>query len=420
MEQQIQRIQLLFSQSRYKEAEKMLLEFLESYPNLEYAQYLLAIAITNQGRHQEAYELIMGLCELNPGVLEYLELKAEIEIASDNLEAAEDTVNHLIKSDAEDDDHYFLMARIKNNQRNYDRALEFANKTLSINPDHIGALNLSMTINSLLGNVQVAQQRIREALQRNPENPYTIANHGLSLLNEGKTKAALEKFKEALSLNPNNDIARYGMVEALKSKFWPYKLMYKFGLLLGRLSGKNMWLFIIGSYFGFRLLSSISERNPALQPYLNPLIIIIAAFFISTWILDPLMNAYLLTNKYGRFLLDDNSKRSAKLSIISILLSLVSIGLYFWSGHDVFMYGAILFFALLIPLGTMYKPLSSKNQKRAISLTITIAISGVLGLLLYFIKDEMVLLYAAFLGIFAYQWIINGMMISDSARRFGD
>jgi len=418
MEQQIQRIQLLFSQNRYKEAEQFLKELLSNYPEFEYGQYLLAISQTNQGKHQEAYELVMMMCENNPGALEYLELKAEIEIASNRLELAENTINHLIASDAEDEDYFFLLARVKYAQRYYDKALENTRLALALNPDHLGALNLNLTINSQLGNVESARHSVKEALQRNPENPYTIANHGLSLLNEGEVGQALEKFQEALSLNPNNDIAQYGMQEALKSKFWPYKMLYKYALLLGRLSGKNIWVFIIGSYIGFRFLSVIARNNPGLQPILNPLLIVIALLFLSTWILDPLMNVYLLTNKYGRFLLSDEAKVSAQYSALTIAIG-IGFGIAFYFVRlELFFLAMLFFFAMLIPLGTMYKPMSQKNKSIAKKLTMAIFVTGLIGLATLVFTDNVFIFYIAAFGIFAYQWIINGMMIKEAGRRF--
>lgn len=418
IEQQIQRIQLLFSQSRYKEAETFLKELLSNFPDLEYGQYLLALAQTNQGKHQEAYDLIMIMCERNPGALEYLELKAEIEIASDRIEMAENTASHLIASDAENDGYYFLMARIKYAQRYYDKALENTSLALSLNPDNLGALNLNLTINSQLGNIEEARQSVKEALQRNPENPYTIANHGLSLLNEGKVNPALDKFKEALSLNPNNDIAQYGMQEALKSKFWPYKMLYKYALLLGRLSGKNMWVFIIGSYIGFRFLRVVSNNYPTLQPILNPLLIVVAVLFLSTWVLDPIMNIYLLTNKYGRFLLSEKDKRAAKYSAI-VLTASIGFGIsYLFRENEFSLICMLFFFLMLIPLGTMYKPLSEKNRNIATRFTLAIFITGILGLITLYVTDNIFIFYMSGLGIFAYQWIINGMMIKEAGRKF--
>lgn len=420
MEKHIQRIELLFSQNRFKDAEVLLRELLDAYPDLEYVQYLLSISLTNQGKHSEAYEIVLIICGLNPGELSYLELKAEIELALEDIENAEDTVNHLIKSDAQNDNYYFLLARIKFNVNNYDKALEYCNLALSINPDNIGALNLSLTINSQLGNVDVARQRVAEALQRNPENPFTIANHGLSLLNEGKTKLALEKFKEALSLNPNNEIAQYGMQEALKSRFWPYKMLYQFGLLLSRLSGRNAWFFIIGSYVGLRILSNLAQKSPALKPFLIPIIAVIAFLFAMTWLLDPIMNIYLLSNKYGRILLDKHTKLAAQISAVSFGLAILSILTFLMAPLPLFIYATIFFIAMVIPIGTMFKPLKEKNRKTAVYMTSAIGIIGILGLLLYAVTKSVTLIYLSFFGIFAYQWIINGMLISDSSRRFGD
>ena len=314
LQQKLLRIQQLYAQNRLAEAEKELLDILEQNPDFEHGQYLLASLYLEQGKKDKCKPIVQHLCNAHPEELPYIALMAELALANENYEKAEDAARHLIKSDAEDDSRHFLLAKIYFTQRFYDKALSACNTALSLNPDNLGALNMRLSINSQMGYVDEARINVIETLQRDPENPHSIANHGLSLLNEGRVDEALEKFKDALSRNPNSPIARMGMTEGLKSKFWPYKMFYQFGLKMSRLSGKNMWMVIIGAYLLFRLIRVVSESNEALKPFLTPIIYVIVVLFLSTWFLDPLMNLYLLNNKYGKLLLDEESKKSATLT----------------------------------------------------------------------------------------------------------
>ena len=78
----------------------------------------------------------------------------------------------------------------------------------------------------------------------------------------------------------------------------------------------------------------------------------------------------------------------------------------------------IFFIAMLIPLGTMYKPMNKKNQSIATKLTLAIFITGILGLATLVFTGNAFVFYVSAFGIFAYQWIINGMMIKEASRKF--
>ena len=414
----LQHIEVLFSQDRYKEAEKVLLNILDQQSDSEWAQYYLAFCYLRLNKLDEAKQVIDYLLVIDPGELSYINLKAEWEIATNDLNAAEDTAKHLIYSDAGNDDYYFLMARIKYIQRNYDSALEFTEKSLAIDPDKLNALNLRTSIKSQLGDVEEARESIREALQRNPQDAQTIANHGLQLLNEGNVKESLSKFKEALSINPNSEIAQYGMQQAMKSRFWPYKMFYRFALFMSRLSGRNMWFVIIGAYFGLRFLSRLAASNETLQPILTPIIYLIISFFLLSWVLDTFMNMYLLTNPYGRMLLSEEDKLEARICGISFTVGLLFLLVHLISPEPVFMVSGIFFLLYLIPLGSMFNPSDKKKKNYAIYLTVAIGVVGILGIFSFFFTESYSLLTVAGIGIFVYQWIINAFMISDSGRRY--
>lgn len=61
---------------------------------------------------------------------------------------------------------------------------------------------------------------------------------------------------------------------------------------------------------------------------------------------------------------------------------------------------------------------SDKNEKKVQWLTYGIVSSGILGLLLMAFTGSEILLIVSALGIFAFQWIINAIIIKQSARRF--
>lgn len=410
------RLELLFSQQRFDEAEKLLLAHLSQFPANNHAQYMLAVVYYNQNRIDDSRAIVEQLLGEEPDRTHYLALSTRLDLAQDLYDKAEEKCGFLIAQDPSNEEFYNLMATIKFNQRNYDKALFFAEKALAINPEDLLALNLKTTVAGILGRKGEASLTIQEALNQDPNNDWTIANHGRQLLNEGKVDEALERFKDSLSINPNNDLAQYGLKEALKSRFWPYKMFYKYHMLMSRLDKKQMWMVIIGAYVALQILQRTARNNPELSVYLYPIVYLIVAAFLSTWLIGPLMNLYLLTNKYGKLLLDDNDKKSALYVGYSFIAMAGSLILYFFNRGEAFLLMALFFVALMIPLGSMYTPTTPEARKKTQNFTLGILIVGLLGLALKFVSGDEILVIVAFGGIFIYQWYLNSVMIKAGAR----
>ena len=270
-------------------------------------------------------------------------------------------------------------------------------------------------VSGMLGD-QATDQAIDDALHLNPEYAGTIANQGLQFLREGRVEQALERLEYALSLEPTNELARYAMSEALKNKFWPYRMYFKYGQMMGKLSSQHTWGILIGAYVLYRVLAGIAKSNEALRPFLQPIVYLILGLFLLTWVLDPLMNLYLLSNKYGRLLLDADNKKMAKYTGTSFGLAILCLSMHFILDSSPFLLLAIVFGLLMIPLGTFLKPNREKNRKITSYATLAMVMAGVAGAAL----NSDLLLVATFIGIFAYQWLINGIMIKENARVFGE
>ena len=350
----LKRVELLLQQDRYKEAEEMVKNYLDDDPSSEYGRYLLAYILFYKGDARGAFQIAEQLREENPSNLAYLELMAEINIKEDEYEAADEKIEILINEDPEDTRYLSMQARSYFAQRRYDSALQYANLTLENDPEDLTALNLKSTISGILGHKEVALNTIEEALESDPENPYTIANHGQQLLAQGKVNEALERFSHALSLNPTNEYAQYGMQQGLKSKFFLYRLFMKYYGLMARLTANGSWAFVIGAYVCYRAILYLSKT----MPFLLPLVYVIMAFFILSWVINPLMNLYLMTNKYGRHLLDNNEKTMAKLTGGALVLAIISFSIYFTLDLSFYLMYGIFFVAMMIPLGTFLLPYS--------------------------------------------------------------
>ena len=409
----LQRVQLLLSQGRIDEADKQIRALLEDDPRSELGRYMMAYILFYKGNSRDSEKILLQLQSEDPENTGYLSLLAEINLKEEEYDEAEEKTDRLLEMDPDEVQFHNLKSRLKFAQRYYDGALQFTNSALTIEPENLEALNQKALLAGILGDKNVANNAVLEALEQNPEDPFTIANHGHQLLAEGKVKEALERLSEALRLNPTNNLARYAMQEALKSRFWPYKMFYKYIHFMGRLTAKGSWTVIIGAYVIYQIILRIGQSNTALAPFLMPVAYALLGFFLLSWVINPLMNLYLLTNTYGRLLLDSEEKKMAKLTGLSLVLAAICFCIWYFQGIEIFAFAAIFFVAMMIPLGSFLTPYNKKSKQKLIYFTGAIFLFGIMGIALH----KMMLLNIAFIGIFFYQFAVNSMAISSSSRR---
>lgn len=411
----IERLHQLQSQARWTESKQLLETYLADYPNDTVAQLYYVQTISNLGEKQLARELMGPIIAENPDNPTVLRLAAVVELNDDKPAVAERFGRQLLLMNAEDEEALVLMAKIKLDQRNYDAALDFADQALQVDAQHTEALNLKIYIGGFLGKGDTSET-IDEALHLNPEDSGTIANHGYQLLRDGKVDEALERLKYALSLNPQNQLARFAMLEALKARFWPYRMYFKYKEAMSKLSSGASFGIMIGLWFGVNFLNRIAGQQPELAPYLMPLVYLMVGLFLLTWIIDPIMNFYLLTNQYGRLLLDNEDKLMATLVGSSLGLAALSLLGYLATGSALLQGLAFAFLVLTIPLGSFLRPIR-KQQKTILTIyTVVLAFAGIGGLLL----ANGFMVNVALFGLLAYQFIINGMMAREGGRTFGE
>ena len=179
---------------------------------------------------------------------------------------------------------------------------------------------------------------------------------------------------------------------------------------MNRMSAKYQWGFIIGIYILFRVFQSLAENNPALEPFLMPLVYAYLVFALSTWFMEPIANLFLLVNPYGRFALNKMERQSAVLVGTSLSLSIISICIYLFNGQESLMATAFFFFGMMIPLASMFKPAKPKPRKRLIAYAVGLAAVGLLALIPMWMSGELIInAFATFflIGLFIYQWVAN-------------
>jgi tetratricopeptide (TPR) repeat protein len=414
MEGKLNIAQLLMQQQKYSEAEKMLKNLLSEDPTDVNVLAMLGEVYFQEDKIENANAMIDSAIGISPDFSILFYIKARIVLHEGKYDEAEKYLEQALSLDPQDPDFYALWASIKLSRKQYEQALNLANKALEFHAEHILALNTRSTALLKLNRKEESFLTIEGALREDPNNSYTHANYGWGLLERGEPKKALEHFKEALKNNPNNENARAGMAEALKANFFVYRYFLKYSFWMSNLSSKYQWVFILGIYFGSKLLRGIADQYPFLGPFLYPVIILLGVFAFSTWIFTPVSNLFLRLNVYGKYLLDKNQILSSNFVGVSALVFLAGLIGYFVFKQEAYAGLAVFGLSMMVPLGTMFSP--SKYRFVLVIYTLVMGIIGVGVLAIAFKTGEIFneFTYVYLLSFIAFQWLANFIIIKQN------
>lgn len=407
----IERSRQLIDLKRYSEAETQLMHVLAGEPNNVEALILISICKSRQGEHKEAKSFIKSVISLQPDSDHALFLYALYSFQNDDLNEGQKHVNSAISFNPHEAEYFGLLALILAQKKDWDGSLNAANQGLAVNAENLTCLNARSTALFKLNKKDDAFTTIAEALNQDPENDDTHTNLGWGVLEKGSPTKALEHFREALKINPQNQNAKAGLVEALKARYWIYRIFLKYAFWVSNFNKRGQWFVLIGMYLGFRVLRSIAETNPSLAPFLLPLVYLYFSFAISTWVITPVGNLFLRFNIYGRYALTEDEINSS--NFVAFSLGLAVIGVFLFIFNNIFGLPLIVFgIGMMIPLSSMYNPFKSNHRRILIGYTMLLAVLATLEITLIALSGQESLLGIIFVfGVFAYQWLANAFII---------
>jgi Flp pilus assembly protein TadD len=430
MSPQLQRAILLFQQSRHEPAENELRQALAEDPDDAYAHALLGLCLSEREQFREATAEAEQAVHLAPDFpFSHFALAHVLHDRHREHEALA-AITEAIRLDASEADQFALLSEIQLNERRWPAALEAAERGLELDPEHVGCTNLRAIALVKLGRKAEAGATIDSALSRNPANSLTHANQGWTLLERGDSKKALEHFREALRLNPENEWARRGIVEALKARNLVYALMLRYFLWISKLSRRGQWAIVVGGYLGIRALGSVGRANPNLAPWILPIQIFYVCFALMSWIADPLFNLMLRVHRFGRLALSRQQTVASNWIGGCILLALVALGGWVVSGFNgLWLLSSLVPAFLLVPLAGTFKCASGWPRKTMAVCTGLVALAGVSAVLLFVFADgqprEEVrhlttpgenLLTTFIIGSLGSTWIVNFLLMHRPKR----
>lgn len=302
------RARVLLEQNRHDLAIKEITARLADDPDDAEGFILLALCQAALDK-PEAWDTARRAVELAPDEDRAHFVFSLAELKRHDYAAAEAAIRTAIGMNSWNPGYFGQLAAVHIAQYRWADALSAADEGLAIDPDDGVCLNNRAVALTKLGRQADAARTLEGTLEKQPEDAFTHANRGWSLLHENEPRPALVHFRESLRLDPNSAWAKEGMLEALRAKNWFYRRVLQAFLWLGRFPPRVQFALLIGMYVLVRVLGAVREEvPPAAQPVLLVVLLGYLLFVAGMWFARPFMNVVLMTTADGRMLLDRSEK----------------------------------------------------------------------------------------------------------------
>lgn len=322
-------------------------------------------------------------------------LLGSINLEKRHLKEAKTHLQEAVRLSPEEADYHLAIAHLYFAENKLQMAWEACEQGLRLDPESVGCLNLKGRLAVKLDKKFDANDAFHAAFSKDPDNENTHANQGWALLERKEYKQALVHFRESLRLNPNNEFARAGLIEALKAKYWLYRYFLQFSFWIGNLNVKYRWGLIIG-------LIVVVKVIPILAPFY-------IAFVFFNWFSEIIFNTILRFNRFGRYALNNTEIVYSNLFTLLTLGIIASVSGFLLEHESFFINAGLVSFGLMFPLaGTFGKENTPARNKSLIMGSILLLVGIALLLFSYSNHPDTSLLFNGFLlGSVAYTWLIN-------------
>ncbi|MDV6032593.1 MAG: tetratricopeptide repeat protein [Phycisphaera sp. RhM] len=304
MTQRYDRAQLLIGQGRFEMAEREIRQMLAENPDDGFAHALLAIcAATDESRYEDATREAELAVAAEPDAPFVHFVRSRVLWKRNHFDEAYESISQAIRLDPYDADYFAQAAQIKLATRDWSTALSLSEQGLAIDPESAGCNNIRTIALERLGRTGEALQSAAKNLKNSPDDSYAHSSHGWALLNSGKYQEAQNAFREALRLDPTNELAREGMIDAISSRSLLFRSVRKFHIALSRLSRKHQFAIIFGAWLLIQVLSGAGDSVPWIRPFIPLILMAYMVFAVLTWTSDAIFNTLLRFHHFGRHLL---------------------------------------------------------------------------------------------------------------------
>lgn len=404
-----ERAQLLIQQKRFDLAERELRGILAEDPDQAEAHSYLALCLLEDDRRwREAVEeakVAVGL-EPDSGFTHYCLGSAYLK--GNRTAEARISAKAAIQIDPYNEGYFGLLAGVELVDRKWQAALDAATAGLAIDADDLQCNNIRSVALERLGRSNEAVVAARSNLRRAPDDSMAHAAMGWTALNSGKYQQAQDSFREALRLDPNNEMAKSGMISALNSRSIVFRSVYRFYAWISRFGSQYQFAIIFGAWFVMRGLSALGNRAPALKWLTTPILLLYLLFVILSWIATPLFNTFLRFHSFGRHLLDRQQIWASNFLAMCVAAAIVGGAVGFWRLGDAGLFVFGYWIMMMIPVAMIFQQETTQRMIIAIIAGVAVGLIPVVGILQSYFTESVAPLSRT-LPLFS--WSILGIQI---------
>ncbi|MEI6808561.1 MAG: tetratricopeptide repeat protein [bacterium] len=321
MSTSLERAQVLLQQNRLDLAQIELMQALPGDPENPRLHMLLALCFADGNNLAEAMKHARRTVELAPEWSASFRTLARVHMLRGDAGEALKSARIAVNIDPEDADNHVMLAQVQITTQSWNEALNEADTALSLEPDNQGALNMRGMALVKLGRQVDSEDTIKTSLAHDPENDVTHANMGWSLLHAGKAREAMGHFREALRINPQQEWARAGLVEAMKARNPLYSLLLRYFLWMSRFSSQTRFGLMIGAVVLINVLHSVTAGKPSLRLVGGAALLVYMSFVFTSWFSGHFFNLLLSTDRDGRYALSRRQLTGARIFGAGLALS---------------------------------------------------------------------------------------------------
>ncbi len=319
----VQRAQLLMEQARFELAEKEVRQALALEPDYPIAHALLGGCLSEQKRHKEALAEVHTAIGLAPHDSYNYYALAKVYFNKRSMVEAKKAIEEALRLEPDETWYIAMLAELEAQGDRWKAVLKIAEHGLQIDPLDASFHNFRGLALVKLNRTQEAELSQKTALGLEPDNAFSYANQGWTLLEQGQNRAALEYFREALRLEPEYVLAKVGLAQALKARYPLYRWALRFTLWSTK-SGAGSDLRIGRNKLLLRLVAGVF-----LVTFCLPFSQIAFAFalfllVLLVWTAEPIADFFLQFNRFGRLMLSKVDFFVANFVIVGLAATLVS------------------------------------------------------------------------------------------------
>ncbi len=173
------------------------------------------------------------------------------------------------------------------------------------------------------GKLDAADHSDMRRLSRNAEDPLSLANAGWTALQRGDRAKAEEFFRESLRIEPDNEYARDGLLQAYKSRSHFYRLYLKWVFFLQRYTSGKQMAIIIGLFLLYRFSTRVLRES---HPIIAAVIVFAYLFFaFGSFVAPGLGHFLILTDPLARLSLNFREKLDGLAVGLPVLLGVAGL-----------------------------------------------------------------------------------------------